>query len=186
MVQSAKLIPSLNLKALPSHRAYARLARVTAKYTLYNIWYTSYNIHNTLCGIVRAWARVSANWRARRLRNERFGRASTAVGPLQHHFSRLASARISKGHSSFNVPATETESSASLCLNKAEIFHSLRNWKKLQWKSMPVHSLLMQLLLFPFYNVGFLHPTFACCSLHTCCTSYFPYELLSLKLESFP
>ena len=70
MVQSAKLIPSLNLKALPSHRAYARLcgsARTPGQglqqsihCTLYNICYTCYNIHNTLCGIVRVWARVTA------------------------------------------------------------------------------------------------------------------------------
>ena len=185
MVQSAKLIPSLNLKALPSHRAYARLARVTAKYTLYNIWYTSYNIHNTLCGIVRAWARVQligerGDWEMSGLVEHR--QRSDLCNIIFHGWPAQGLAKVTL----LLIPATETESSTSLCLNKAEIFHSLRNWKKLQWKSMPVHSLLMQLLLFPFYNVGFLHPTFACCSLHTCCTSYFPYELLSLKLESFP
>ena len=71
MVQSAKLIPSLNLKALPSHRAYARLcgsARTPGQglqpsihlihYTIYDIHL--YNIHDTLCGIARAWARVTA------------------------------------------------------------------------------------------------------------------------------
>ena len=136
MVQSAKLIPSLNLKALPSHRAYARLcgsARTPGQglqpsihlihYAIHDIHLTIYMIH---CVVLRAPVQGSqligerGDWEMSGLVEHR--QRSDLCNIIFHGWPAQGLAKVTL----LLIPATETGSSTSLCLNKAEIFHSLR------------------------------------------------------------
>ena len=136
MVQSAKLIPSLNLKALPSHRAYARLcgsARAPGQglqqrmhctlYIIYDIHLTIYIIHCVaLCAPGQGSQLIGerGDWEMSGLVEHR--QRSNLCNIIFHGWPAQGLAKVTL----LLIPATETESSTSLCLNKAEIFHSLR------------------------------------------------------------